>query len=206
MARTKGAKDIPKRKRAQILAKKNTDLYPNSQLAKENGVSVEAIKKITNQSVQPDVLEMSRKYLTKYLTYAEATAMKAQIRTFESVGELSADKAQKVAETAFNISETIKRTNTNSWQAKPPLERALELVQHLLSIKPESHHDADKFEYIIEVAARNYEVDELQLKARADVLGLFGEFIEHGDIEKDTAPETGRKLLSSGADKPEYTG
>jgi DNA-binding XRE family transcriptional regulator len=107
MARTKGASDIPPRKKARILAKKNTQQYTRSELAKEFNVSEITIAKLNQNSVTPEVRKMAEKYQRDFITYAEAIAMKAQIQTFERLDELSADRAILVAEKNFNLAQIL---------------------------------------------------------------------------------------------------
>ena len=107
MARTKGASDIPPRKKARILAKKNTRVYTRSELAKEFNVSEITIAKLNQNSVTAEVRKMAEKYQRDFITYAEAIAMKAQIQTFERLDELSADRAILVAEKNFNLAQIL---------------------------------------------------------------------------------------------------
>jgi len=107
MARTKGASDIPPRKKARILAKKNTQQYTRSELAKEFNVSEITIAKLNQNSVTAEVRKMAEKYQRDFITYAEAIAMKAQIQTFERLDELSADRAILVAEKNFNLAQIL---------------------------------------------------------------------------------------------------
>ncbi len=125
MARTKGAKDIPPRKKARILAKKNTKEYDRSEIAASEGVSLATVDKITVASVPPAVLDMSRRYQRDFETYAQANAMKAAMRVFETVDELPADKAVVVQEKNFNIAQAVKGAAGTNQNSPDELARAM---------------------------------------------------------------------------------
>lgn len=118
MPRTKGATDIPKRKKARILAKKNVQELTVIEIAAQEGVCRNSVIAIKPETVSADVLAMAQKYERDFILYAEANALKAQKRTFDTIGELSADKAAIVAEKNFNMSRLWRNQPTSIVQTQ----------------------------------------------------------------------------------------
>ncbi len=112
MGRTKGATDIPPRKKALILAKKNSRQFSRIEIAADAGVAVRTVQNITNESVSLEVLQMAEEYERDFLTYARANAMKAQMQTFKKIDELNAKDAATVAEKNFNMAQIIQNKPT----------------------------------------------------------------------------------------------
>lgn len=133
MARTKGTKDIPKRKKAQILAEKNLGLSSQADIAKKHGVHFTTVSKITEESVPPAVLEMSKRYLAQYRIYAEANAMKAQIQAFDTMHELNAKDATAVAEKNFNMIQALDNAATTNYSQMSDEELAKGIYKSLLA-------------------------------------------------------------------------
>lgn len=121
MPRTKGAKDITKRKKARILALRNVQELTSTQIAAKEGVCRNSVIAIRQSTVPPDVLAMAEQYQRQFLAYSDATAMKAAQRTFDSIDQLPADKAATVSEKFFNIGRTIRAEST-------PTSKKIELV------------------------------------------------------------------------------
>lgn len=129
MPRIKGTKDIPKAKKARILAKKNTQLATQVSIARDEKVSKSVVSRITESSVPPDVLQLSKKYELQYATYAEANAMKAQQRAFDTIHELNAKDATIVAEKNFNMAQALRGSSgTNSPSVEQIALRFLSLL------------------------------------------------------------------------------
>ena len=134
MPRTKGAKDVKPAKKASILAKKMAQVSTIREIAAQEGVCKDIVRRVTPETVSPEVLEMAERFRSHFATYAEATAMKAVERTFEDVHNLPADKASKVAETQFNIARTIRGESTTKTQSLE--SKAAEQLSYLLSSIP----------------------------------------------------------------------
>jgi len=62
MPRPKGSKDIPKRKKAMILAQKNVGVCSNKKIAENFGVSESTVNQINSRTVDTATLLLSRKY------------------------------------------------------------------------------------------------------------------------------------------------
>ena len=142
MARTKGASDIPPRKKARILAKKNTQQYTRSELAKEFNVSEITIAKLNQNSVTPEVRKMAEKYQRDFITYAQAIAMKAQQRTFDTLNELNAKDATIVAEKNFKMVQIIQNRPTQIINEPTDEEIAKELLWRLVNNRQWSKKEA----------------------------------------------------------------
>jgi predicted transcriptional regulator len=142
MARTKGASDIPPRKKARILAKKNTQQYTRSELAKEFNVSEITIAKLNQNSVTPEVRKMAEKYQRDFITYAQAIAMKAQQRTFDTINELNAKDAAIVAEKNFKMVQIIQNRPTQIINEPTDEEIAKELLWRLVNNRQWSKKEA----------------------------------------------------------------
>lgn len=112
MARTTGSKDIPKRKRALILAEKNTQQYNRSEIAHRHGISTSTIDKISNDTVPEELRQMAARYESDFLTIAQANAVKSGLHTFNKIGELSADKAASVMEKNFGVAQVLQNRPT----------------------------------------------------------------------------------------------
>jgi hypothetical protein len=132
MPRTTGAKDVSPRKKARILAKKNVQELTAVELAKEEGMCRNTVIAIKPHTVPPEVLEMSKRYACQFATFAEANALKAMQRTFDTIDELPADKASKVAETQFNLVRTIKGESTTNSQSLSDGQLARELLRRMV--------------------------------------------------------------------------
>ncbi len=115
MPKAKGTTDIPKRKRAQILADKNTQLSTPSAIAAKYNVSRSTVHKITDKKVTADVLAMASEYEREILTYAQATTMKASIQTFNTIDELTADKAAVIMEKSFRIAQILHNRSVSEY-------------------------------------------------------------------------------------------
>jgi len=133
MPRTKGASEIPPRKRARILAKKNTNQYNRSEIALSEKVSLPTVDNITMDTVSPQVRKMADKYTRDFVTYADANAMKAQIRTFNTIDELTADKAAGVAEKNFNMAQISRNLPTQITNKLTDEDLARELLFRLVN-------------------------------------------------------------------------
>jgi len=131
MGRTKGATDIPPRKKAQILAKKNSRQFSRIEIAADAGVAVRTVQNITNESVSLEVLQMAEEYERDLLTYAKANAMKAHKRTFDTIDELNAKDAAVVAEKNFNMAQIIQNKPTVIAQSSPE-ELARQMFAYLM--------------------------------------------------------------------------
>ena len=142
MARTKGASDIPPRKKARILAKKNTQQYTRSELAKEFNVSEITIAKLNQNSVTAEVRKMAEKYQRDFITYAQAIAMKAQQRTFDTINELNAKDATIVAEKNFKMVQILQNRPTQIINEPTDEEIAKELLWRLVNNRQWSKKEA----------------------------------------------------------------
>lgn len=127
MARTDGAKTIPKAKKARILAQVNVGLCTKEEIAAKEGVSLSTVRMTTNESVRPDVLAMAERFQRQFQTYADATALKAVERAYDTVNELPADKAAAVAEKFFNMGR-VSRGEATSYTQNAPGETAHKLL------------------------------------------------------------------------------
>lgn len=135
MPRKKGDKDIPKTKKAVILARKNANLSTVTAIAKEEGVSESAVRKITVSSVPPEVALMSREFETQFIEYAQANAMRAQKTAFDKIHELNAKDATIVAEKNFNMSQVYHNRPTQITGTVSELEKARQLFKRLIEFR-----------------------------------------------------------------------
>ena len=142
MARTKGASDIPPRKKARILAKKNTQQYTRSELAKEFNVSEITIAKLNQNSVTAEVRKMAEKYTRDFITYAEAIAMRAQQLVFNKLPELNAKDLTRVAEKNFNMSQIYHNRPKQIVDQPTDEEFAKELLWRLVNNQQWSKEEA----------------------------------------------------------------
>ena len=142
MPKAKGTMDIPKRKRAQILAEKNTQLSTPSAIAAKYNVSRSTVHKITDRSVSGEVLAMASVYERKILTYTQAIAMKAQQRTFDTINELNAKDAAIVAEKNFKMVQIIQNRPTQIINEPTDEEIAKELFWRLVNNRQWSEEKA----------------------------------------------------------------
>ena len=115
MPKSKGTTDIPKRIKAQILADKNAQLSTPSAIAAKYNVSRSTVHKITDLSVTADVLAIASEYEREILTYAQATTIKASIQTFNTIDELTADKAAVVMEKSFRIAQILHNRSVSEY-------------------------------------------------------------------------------------------
>lgn len=71
MARTKGATSIQPRQKVQIVAQKNSGLFPNKKIAESIGVTERAIRNIKAETVSPEVRAMAEVETEKLLAKIE---------------------------------------------------------------------------------------------------------------------------------------
>ncbi len=160
MPRTLGASKVPKEKKAVILAKKNTGLYGNKKIAKDAGVSVVTVEKITNNSVDAEVKTLADRYGAEIVGKMKNVAMLALNNTLKKMDEMSPKDSATVTGIMIDKIQLLENKPTSITKTLTDNDYAQQLFKQL----------TEKFNWSPERAAKG--VGELY--PGVDVNGLGG--------------------------------
>jgi len=150
MSRTLGKEDLTPRKKGLILAKANLREYTTRELGRQEGVSAMTVSNIIradkNGILPPEVYHYAKMFEPHLKTIADANTIKASLHTFNTIHELSADKAAKVAETMFNIGRVLRDKSTTNSANNQILDFVLSLIKNFSFDKLEAL-EAVRLEY-----------------------------------------------------------
>ena len=167
MSRTKGAKDLSKIDKAQIIAQKNASICPKEKIAENFGVSVSTVTHLSLANVPDDVAELAEAFETALIQYAKANALKAAKRTFDTIHELPADKAAMVQEKNYNMVRLHYNQPTEIVQMNQQITDAAQKLLITLNALEIVHNEA-KVRAAIELTAqmRKLPVDVLEREVK----------------------------------------